>query len=408
MTSFHYVAVDGQTGREDRGSMDAVNAGAVVAELKSRGLYPTRVETVPVIPPGRHVQRSGWGSLATGKTRALFTRQLATLLKAGMPMLRGLEVLARQQPAGRFKEAIEEIAATIRGGGSLSDGLARFPRFFDPLYVNMVKAGEASGALESVLQRLAEFLEKSQKIRGQVKAAMMYPLIIMVVAVSVVSALIVFVVPRFESIFANLLKGQPLPGLTQTVLAVSRFVHDQLFMTLGLGVALVIAGRGFVRSRRGRRIWDRACLAAPLLGDVILKAAVARFSRTLGTLLAAGVHILEALHIARDTTGNSHIAQELDKVSRRVKAGEGLSRPLEIAAVFPAMVASMVEVGEETGQLPEMLHRIADTYEGEVDNAIAALTSLLEPLMIVLMSVVVGIIVIALFLPLARIIQTLS
>lgn len=420
MPSFAYIAIDGNSGREDRGSLSGDSEAQVIADLKARGLYPTQItlETSEATAPeskkrSRRKKRAGGLRVpgmvpALTKTKTLFTRQLATLLKAGMPILRGLEVLAKQQPDGPFKRAIEEVAETIRSGGSLSDGLGRHPKFFEPLYRNMIKAGEAAGALDVVLERLAEFLEKSQKIRSKVKSAMMYPLIIMAVAATVVGALIVFVIPRFESIFASMLKGQPLPALTQFVLGVSRFVQHQLGLTLLLVIAVIVGLRLAMRTRIGQRIWHRALLVIPLLGDLVLKAAVARFSRTLGTLLSSGVQILEALHITRDTAGNVHVAEAVDTVRTRVKAGEGVARPLEDTCVFPAMVPSMIEVGEETGKLPDMLHRIADTYEEEVDNAVAALTSILEPLMIVLMSVVVGTIVIALFLPLVRIIQTLS
>mgnify|MGYP006078573123 CR=1 FL=1 len=392
----------------------------VIADLKSHGLFPTQVTVEKVksedIPSRKtktkRSRKSRDGFLgftpAMAKTKTLFTRQLATLLRAGMPILRGLEVLARQQPEGKFKRAIEDVGETIRTGGCLSDGLSRFPKFFEPLYLNMVKAGEAAGALDVVLERLAEFLEKSQKIRSKVKSAMMYPLIIMAVAAGVVGALVVFVIPRFESIFANMLKGQSLPALTQFVLGVSRFVQEQLGLSIAIVVAGVIGLKFLIGTKVGQRWWHRVLLLLPLLGDLVLKAAVARFSRTLGTLLSSGVQILEALHITRDTAGNVHVAEAIDSVRLRVKAGDGVAGPLDETGVFPAMVASMIEVGEETGKLPDMLHRVADTYEEEVDKAVAALTSILEPLMIVLMSVVVGTIVIALFLPLVRIIQNLS
>lgn len=420
MPSFTYIAIDGNSGREDRGEVVGDSEAQVIADLKSRGLFPTQVATketegakaVSEKTKIKNSKKSRSGFLGVSpnvsKTKTLFTRQLATLLRAGMPILRSLEVLARQQAEGGFKHAIEEVAETIRTGGSLSDGLSRFPKFFEPLYLNMVKAGEAAGALDLVLERLADFLEKSQKIRSKVKSAMMYPLIIMGVAAGVVGALVVFVIPRFESIFANMLKGQSLPALTQFVLGVSRFVQEQV----GLSVAIVLVGifglRFLISTKLGQRWWHRAQLLLPLLGDLVLKAAVARFSRTLGTLLSSGVQILEALHITRDTAGNVHVAEAIDSVRLRVKAGDGVAGPLDQTGVFPAMVASMIEVGEETGKLPDMLNRVADTYEEEVDNAVAALTSILEPLMIVLMSVVVGTIVIALFLPLVRIIQNLS
>lgn len=417
MPTYAYVAIDGATGREDRGAVSGGSEAEAVAELKSRGLYPTQLnreeegQAVAGEKPGRtkpRKRRRRWGGGGVAKMRVVFTREMATLLKAGMPLLRGLEVLERQQSEGPFKQTLSEMADNIRGGGSLSDAMARHPRFFDALYLNMVRAGEAAGALDVVMERLASYLEKARKIQGKVRAAMMYPLIIMAVAVGVVSALIVFVVPKFESIFNNMLKGQALPGLTQAVLNVSQIVQEHFVWILVGAAVLVAAGRWCSRTTWGKHWGDRLVLAVPVLGDLVLKAAVARFSRTLGTLLASGVQILDALKITRDTAGNTRVSATLDQVRERVRVGEGIAAPLAESAVFPEMVASMVEVGEETGQLPDMLHRIADTYDEEVDNAVAALTSLLEPLMIVLMAVVVGVIVIALFLPLARIIQNLS
>ncbi len=424
MPTYAYIAIDASTGKELRGSCQAGSVALATAELKSRGLFPTDLSTAPEAKAeqayaGRKPRRGAatfplWARLTKPrgtsgpKARTLFTRQLATMLKAGMPLLRAIEVLERQQRSGALKQAIGGVADTIRSGGNLSDGLAQYPKLFDRLYLNMVKAGEAGGALDVVLLRLADFLEKAQRIRGKVKAAMTYPFIIMAVAVAVVSALIVFVIPRFESIFATMLKGRPLPALTQAVLAVSDWVEQNLAvsaiaMVVGVGLLRWLAGTG-----RGTRVVDRALLALPVIGDLNLKSAVARFTRTLGTLLSSGVQILDALRITRETAGNVHVAEAVDAVRLRVKAGEGVARPLEETGVFPAMVPSMIEVGEETGQLPAMLERVADTYDEEVDNAVTALTSILEPIMVVIMAVVVGTIVVALFLPLVSIVQSLS
>ena len=425
MPNFTYTAIDANTGREEKGSIVGPGVAQVTVELKAKGLFPTQLAPEKSATdkndkiakkPQKTGPRSGrlqnltipGMAVVSGKSLAVFTRQLATLVKAGMPILRGLEVLARQQQVPAFKRIVEGMAETIRTGGSLSDGIAQNEKVFSRLYLNMVKAGEASGALDVVLARLAEFLEKSQKIQGKVRAAMTYPLIIMAVAMAVVGALIVFVIPRFESIFTNMLKGQPLPKLTQLVLGMSEFVQGNLLVSLALLIAGGIGLKFVVRTTWGARVWDRILLTIPVLGDLVLKAAVARFTRTLGTLLASGVQILQALQITRDTAGNIHVAEAVDAVQERVKAGEGIARPLEETRVFPGMVASMIEVGEETGKLPDMLDRVADTYEEEVDNAVNALTSILEPVMIVLMAVIVGTIVIALFLPLVRIIQTLS
>ncbi len=419
MPTYAYIAIDAQTGKELRGSCQAGTAAQATAELKAQGLYPTDLDPVQrtdedsaavagsgAKPSRKRTLRRRGG--AGRSVRTLFTRQLATMLKAGMPLLRALEVLERQQAPGRFREAVASLAESIRGGGMLSDGLRRFPRLFDRLTINMVKAGEASGALDVVLLRLADFMEKSQRIRGKLWAAMTYPVIIMLVAGLVVLALVLFVVPQFESIFATMLKGRPLPLLTQMVVNSSNFIlNNLLIVVLGL-----IAGAGGLVwlsvSERGKTFLDRVKLMTPVLGDLVLKTAVARFTRTLGTLLNSGVPILDALQITAETAGNSKVADAVRAVRERVKAGEGVAKPLEATGVFPDMVPSMIEVGEETGQLPDMLERVADTFEEEVDNAVTALTSILEPVMIVIMAVVVGTIVIALFLPLVSIVQTLS
>lgn len=431
MPTFTYTAIDARSGRETRGSIAGPNALQATAELKAQGLFPTQLQSTAVAgatgaagaaqgrerhgrttPPSnaRAKRPLGWRRRggAGRKTRMLFTRQLSTLLQAGMPLLRGLEVLARQQPEGPFRETVEQLAVTIRGGGSLSAGIAQFPRCFNRLYLNMVRAGEAAGALDVVLARLAGFLEKSQRIRGKVQSALVYPLIIMVVAGCVLAMLILFVIPRFEGIFANMLKGQPLPALTQVVVGLSRWAQHHFLWAGGVAGLVVLAAVAGLRTARGARFADQWALRLPLVGDLARKAAVARFTRTLGTLLVSGVQILDALRITRDTAGNQVIAEAIDLVHERVKAGEDIARPLGQTGVFPEMVPSMIEVGEETGKLPEMLERVAETYDEEVDQAVAALTSLLEPLMIVVMAVVVGTIVIALFLPMVRIFQALS
>lgn len=338
----------------------------------------------------------------------IFTRQLATLIKAGMPIVRALEALSRQERNGRFKAVIEGMTEAIRSGGNFSDGLLQHPRIFDRLYVNMVKAGEAGGVLSLVLERLALFMEKTERIKGRVKSALTYPAVIVIVALGIVSALMTFVVPRFQGIFNGLLKGQPLPALTQGVLTVSDFIRNHALLAAGLLLGLGAASVFFRRTVPGRRITDWLLIRLPLIGELFLKSTVARFARTFGTLLASGVPILRALAITRDTAGNVHVAGAITSVHNRVKEGDSVARPLRASGIFPEMVTGMVEVGEETGALPDMLARVADAYDEEVDNAVASLTSIIEPVMIVCMAVVVGTIVIALFLPIIRIIQLMS
>ncbi len=348
------------------------------------------------------------GRVVNAKGLAIFTRQLATLVRAGMPILRSLEVLARQEKRPAFREVIEGIADTIRSGGNFSDGLAANEKVFDRLYVNMVRAGEAGGVLDTVLDRLSVFMEKAQRIKGKVKSAMIYPIIIVCVATVIVGVLMVFVVPTFRNIFRDMLKGQPLPALTEGLLTVSNFLKEHFLFALGGLPALYVAFLLFGRTRFGGRTIDWLLIRLPVLGDLFLKASIARFTRTFGTLLASGVPILQALVITRDTSGNIHIADAINVVHDRVKEGDNVAKPLESTHIFPGMVTSMIEVGEETGALPDMLTRIADNYEEEVDTAVAGLTSIIEPVMIVFMAIVVGTIVIALFLPMVSIIQHLQ
>ncbi|HWA10805.1 MAG TPA: type II secretion system F family protein [Opitutaceae bacterium] len=338
----------------------------------------------------------------------VFTRQLATLLKAGMPLVRALEALARQRKNRAFRAVLSEAIGTIRAGGNFSDGLARHPRTFDRLYVNMLRAGEAGGALVVVLERLAAFMEKSERVRSRVKGAMAYPAVIVAVSIAIVSGLMTFVVPKFQGIFLGLFKGQPLPPLTQAVLAASNMVREHLVLVTALLAASGLLAAWIQRTPPGRRLIDQALIRTPLLGDLFLKAAVARFARTFGTLLASGVPMLRALALTRETAGNTRVAAAIARVHDRVKEGDSVARPLRAAGIFPEMVAGMVEVGEETGALPEMLARVAEACEEDVDNAVASLTSLIEPAMIVAMALVVGTIVIALFLPIIRIVQLLS
>jgi len=421
MPSFAYSAIEQHTGREVSGELEARSREAAVTELKRRGLAPLEITAVERIKAANSAV-AHTGAVALSKKKAafiigrivrpkelsVFTRQLSALVKARMPLLRSLEVLARQQRNTAFRSIIEALAHQVRGGGTFSEALQAHPKVFDRLYVNMVRAGEADGVLVVVLERLAQFQEKSLRLHGRIRSAMTYPMVIILVAVSIVAALMVFVVPKFESIFATTLKGQALPQLTELVIAVSRFLKEHSLLALGLLLMVVVSFRFAARSKRGTRLLDTISLRVPVVGDLLLKTAIARFARTFGTLLPSGVPILDALRIARDTSANVRIAEAITLVHNRVKEGDSVAAPLRATRVFPDMVPSMIEVGEETGALPEMLIRIADNYDEEVDNSLNALTSLIEPLMIVVMAVMVGTIVIALFLPIVRIIQSLG
>lgn len=430
MPKFTYLAIDSATGKDKKGVIESASSEQAALDLKGQGLMPTSVVaagagfkmgakmakpdaagtafTAKAAPAKKQGRPMTLGKVISNQGLAVFTRQLSTLVNAGMPILRSLETLARQEKNLAFKYVLEQIGESIKSGGTFSDGLLQHSKVFDRLYVNMVKAGEAGGVLGTVLDRLARFMEKAEKIKGKVKAAMTYPVIIMCVAVLIVAALMVFVIPKFEEIFSGLLKGTPLPLLTQGVIFVSNFLKNQILATIGLIIGSVVGFRMICNTKAGSRAVDWVQINIPAFGPLFLKAAIGRFTRTFGTLLSSGVPILQAIIITRDTSGNSLIADALNQVHDRVKEGEGVGKPLEATKIFPTMVTSMVEVGEETGALPEMLTRIADTYDEEVDNAVTSITSIIEPIMIVFMAVVVGTIVIALFLPLVKIIQTLS
>jgi type IV pilus assembly protein PilC len=429
MPRFTYVALDSR-GQESTGLVEAASANDAIGQLRQAGYFPTNVyEEGKGGGSDGKVARKAVKGKAVGapkakgmrmeislfqrktvksKTLMIFTRQLATLVDSGLPLLRGLNVLAKQERDSVLKKTINNLVDGVQGGGTFSESLAQHPRIFNNLYVNMVKAGEVGGVLELVLSRLAEFQEKAAKIKSKVVAAMVYPIIVLTLAVGIMGFLLVFIVPKFEQIFHDMLGDKPLPAITQFVIGISKFVQNHWLVLIG-GIIAIIAGYKFAnRTTRGRGVIDRIKLRVPLFGDVIRKTAISRFSRTLGTLVTSGVPILQALNITRETADNSVIASAITKVHDSVKEGESIVLPLEASGAFPPMVVSMIDVGEETGQLPNMLLKVADVYDDEVDNSVAAMTAALEPIMIVFLALVVGTIVIALFMPLISIISGLQ
>jgi type IV pilus assembly protein PilC len=423
MPTFHYIALD-QNGQETAGTIEASSDSDAISQLRQSQLYPTQVVQegkgdVSAIKKKSTRSTKGKGKAAAGgnpatlkvkgKTLMIFTRQLATLIDSGLPLLRGLTVLGRQEPNPQMKRAVSTIADNVQTGSTFSESLSQFPKVFNKLYVNMVKAGELGGVLEIVLNRLAEYQEKAQKLKNKVVAAMVYPIIVMFIALAIMVFLMLVIVPRFEQIFEDMLGSKDkLPGLTKAVIGFSRWMGDNIWYILIVVAAFYTFWHIFSNTKGGRLAIDRWKLKMPLFGDVQRKTAISRFTRTLGTLVTSGVPILQALNITRETAGNVVVSNAINKVHDSVKEGESMVGPLEGSGVFPPMVISMVDVGEETGQLPEMLLKIADVYEDEVDNSVSALTSMLEPLMIVMLALVVGVIVLALFLPLIQIIQNLS
>jgi type IV pilus assembly protein PilC len=426
MPRYSYVALDSR-GQESTGSVEATSTNEAIGQLRHAGYFPTSVYEEGKGASDRKKERRSTAapraerkSFASReitlfqrkkikpKTLMIFTRQLATLIDSGLPLLRGLNVLAKQEHDVVLKRTINKLAESVQSGETFSTGLAQHPAIFNDLYVNMVKAGEVGGVLELVLSRLAEFQEKAAKIKNKVAAAMVYPVIVMVLAVAIMAFLLVFIVPKFEAIFHDMLGDRPLPTVTILVISVSRFVQNHWLILLGIVIAFLAGYKFAARTKGGRSMIDRFKLRVPLFGSLIRKTAISRFSRTLGTLVTSGVPILQALNITRQTAGNNVIANAISQVHDSVKEGESIVQPLEASAAFPPMVISMIDVGEETGQLPEMLLKIADVYDDEVDNSVAALTAMLEPLMIVFLALVVGTIVIALFMPLISIISSLQ
>jgi type IV pilus assembly protein PilC len=427
MPRFTYVALDSH-GQEATGLVEAPSMNEAIGQLRQAGLFPTNVSEeskhgevdgktakhapIPAGYPSVRKKSNGIVLFQRKKVKPkilmIFTRQLATLIDSGLPLLRGLKVLAKQERDKVLKRTIEKLGDSVQSGNTLSESLAEFPRIFNNLYVNMVKAGEVGGVLEIVLTRLAEFQEKAVKIKNKVAAAMVYPIIVMTMAIAIMGFLLVFIVPKFEAIFHDMLGDRPLPGITTLVINVSRVVQGHWLVFVGV-ISAVIAGYKFAnRTTPGRWTFDRAKLRFPLFGDVIHKTAISRFSRTLGTLVTSGVPILQALTITRETAGNTVIARAISQVHDNVKEGEPIVQPLEASGAFPPMVVSMIDVGEETGELPAMLLKIADVYDDEVDTSVAAMTAALEPIMILFLALVVGTIVVALFLPLIGIIQGLQ
>jgi type IV pilus assembly protein PilC len=423
MPKYDYVALD-QKGNETKGSIEGASQNEAIGRVKEMGFFPTKIIEADKAPDKKAAGKKAKGPVRGGKKGGVniniripglgggvkpkvlttFTRQLATLVDAGLPLLRGLRVLEKQERNANLKKILGELSLSIEGGSTFSEGLAQHPKVFNKLFVNMVKAGELGGVLEVVLKRLAEFSEKAQKIKGKVKAALFYPVAVLIVAVGIMILLMCFVVPKFKDVFGGM--GFPLPGFTLLVLGISDLIKNNILATMGAVAVFVMVFLLIInKTKLGRFLWDKFKLKMPALGPVISKVAISRFTRTLGTLVSSGVPILQALTIVKETSGNVIISNAISKVHESVKEGETITAPLEASGAFPPMVVSMVDVGEQTGAMPEMLLKIADNYDEEVDNAVAAMTSLLEPIMIVLLAVIVGSIVIAMFLPLIAMIN---
>lgn len=421
MAKFRFKAVDSQ-GKEVMSTVEADSQGAAIEKIRAMKLTPKAIGLVredapeaaaPAAKPAKakkakkSIKLPSFGGVKT-KDLMVLTRQLATLVDAGLPLTRGLRVLHRQTTNEVLKEALGGMLETVETGNTFSESLGNYPKIFNHLYVNMVKAGEAGGVLETVLNRLAEFMEKAEKIKNKVKGAMTYPVVVLCAALGIVVFLMLAVIPKFQQIFNDLMGGEGMPALTQFVINLSEWVQNYWLFALAGGFGAFVLCKIFAKTPYGSYVKDVIALRAPVFGQLTQKTVVARLTRTLGTLLSSGVPVLQALSIVKETTGNQVVAKALQLVHDSVKEGEGMTAPLGASGVFPPMVVSMVEVGEETGALPEMLIRVANTYDDEVDNAVAAMTSIIEPIMIIFLAVIVGGIVIAMFMPLISIIGTIG
>ena len=416
MATFTYEAMN-SSGQEVKEEIEAGSSEEAIAKIRQKGLFPTKVKEKAgkkKVSKKKDDGNSGQvkklpfaiGGVSTKQLTA-FTRQLSTLQDAGLPILRSLQILEQQLKPGLMKAIVGAVAEDVEGGGSLSDAMSRYPKAFDKLYTNMVAAGEAGGVLDLILARLAEFMEKAQKLKKKVVGAMIYPAVVISIAVGIVTMIMIFVIPKFEQIFKDF--KVTLPAVTQYLLIVSRWVANYGWAyVLASPFAIWGAMRLLKMSEGGKYAVDVVMLKIPILGSIVSKSVIARFTRTLGTLIAAGVPILDAINITKETSGNEVFARALLKVHDAIREGESFADPLRATKVCDSIVVNMVDVGEETGDLDKMLLKVADNYDSDVDVLVGSLVSILEPVMVVVLGLIVGFIVIALFMPMITLIGSVS
>ncbi len=389
-----------RTGQAIKGEMEAPNREAVVAQLRRQQVLATSVKSKA---KDIEIKIPGFGGKVSERDLAIVTRQLATMIDAGLPLVQCLNILAQQQENKTFKKTLGDIQADVEAGSTFSAALRNHPKVFSTLYTNMVEAGEAGGILDTILNRLAVYIEKSLTLKKKIKSAMFYPMTIVSVALVVVIFLLLYVIPTFQGLFANF--GATLPLPTVIVLELSNFVRQYLLYMIGGGVGLIMGIRAYYRTKGGRKRIDGLMLQFPIVGPLIRKVAVAKFTRTLGTLVSSGVAILEGLDITARTAGNKVVEEAVQKARSAIAQGKTIAEPLQESKVFPPMVVQMIAIGEQTGALDRMLNKVADFYEEEVDIAVGTLTSLLEPMMVIFLGVVVGGVVIAMYLPIFKLIS---
>jgi type IV pilus assembly protein PilC len=399
MATFAYV---GRTrgGTVKKGELSAKTRDEAVDQLRKQSVVVTSLEEKKSGAGGLKINL---GSGLTDKDLVVFTRQFGTMINAGLPLVQCLEILSTQSENKVLRETIGEVKVQVEAGSTFSDALRRFPKIFDDLYVNLVHAGEVGGLLDTILTRLAVYIEKAMKLKGQIKSAMIYPMTIMGVAAAVITILMLFVIPIFAKMFLELSGGKvALPGPTQLVIDMSNFFIAYWYVILGGMVGSIFGIKKYYGTVKGRKVIDKLLLKIPVVGDLIRKASVAKFTRTLGTLLSSGVPLLDGMSICAKTSGNKVVEETLLDARLSISGGKTIADPLASSGVFPKMVTHMIAVGESTGALDAMLGKIADFYEEEVDQAVASLTALLEPAMMVFLGVVIGFIVIAMYLPIFK------
>jgi type IV pilus assembly protein PilC len=415
MPVFQYEAMDSQ-GVAIKNEVEALSQKEAISKIRNMGYFPTKVrergagKRAAARAIAKPKARRGAGGKVKVKVVTQFARQLSTLQDAGLPILRSLRILEEQQKSGTFKRVVGYVADDIEGGATLSEALGRFPRSFDRLMVNMVAAGETGGVLDLILARVADFMEKAQKLKSRVISAMVYPVVVLSAAFVILLLLMTFVVPQFNTVLTEMLEGQQMNAITRTVLNISAWIAYDFGWAILLGVpfGIIFLLRIVRQFRAGRLVLDTVKLKIPIIGQLSSKIAVTRWTRTLGTLISAGVPILDAINVSRETAGNEVFANMLGNVHNSIRQGDTFASPLKQSKTVDLIVSNMVSVGEETGDLDKMLMKVADNYDDQVDVLVASLMSLLEPIMILVLGCVVMTIVLAIFLPMIQIITGLS
>ncbi len=404
MSKFAWEGVT-RSGQSMKGEMEAPTQEAVQAQLRRQGIQPGKIKA-----RGRgldmEIKIPGMEPKISTKDLVVFTRQFATMIDAGLPLVQCLDILGKQQDNKTFKKILLKVKEDVESGSTFADALKKHPKAFDELYVNLVAAGEVGGILDTILNRLAAYIEKALKLKKKVKSAMTYPATVVGIAVIVIAVILVFVIPSFQKMFADF--GGELPMPTQVVINISNFIQDYILVIIGAIVLFIFAFKKIYATKRGREILDELALKLPIFGVLLRKVAVAKFTRTLGTMISSGVPILDGLEIVAKTAGNKTVEKAIYRVRQSISEGKTIAEPLEKSGVFPPMVCQMIAVGEQSGSIDTMLNKIADFYDDEVDDAVGNLTAMMEPLLMLFLGTTVGGLVIAMYLPIFKLAGTVG